>query len=344
MHESCRWEKTPAPEWVTIEDLDHNEISATVKSATLLGRMDSRLPSDTESVLKGLKLIEGGRILNAAVALYGVEEHFGATFPQFSIRLARFRGKDRLSDFVDNRAYWGNAFSLQRRGESFLLDHMPIAGQISSATLRREDYPMYPPLAFREALANAICHRDYIVPGGSVAVAMYDDHLEVINPGVLHFNMTPEKLTKPHESRPWNPLIASVFYRAGIIESWGTGTLNIIDRCRENKNPDPDWRERTESTVVTFYPSEALVQKEQRPKLRPKLRPKSTSDTVEEYIIKLLGEKGAMSSSEIVSELGHEQLSGGIKKAIKNLLVKNEIAYTIPNKPRSRMQKYIISE
>lgn len=74
-----------------------------------------------------------------------------------------------------------------------------------------------------------------------MAIAMYDDHLEVINTGGFHFDITPEKLIVPHESKPWNPLISQVFYRAGIIEKWGTGTLNMLDWCKENGNPQPRW-------------------------------------------------------------------------------------------------------
>ena len=59
----------------------------------------------------------------------------------------------------------------------------------------REDQPWYPPRATREALANALCHRDYTIPGG--AVAMYDEHLEITNPGTFHFGITPEKLMEP---------------------------------------------------------------------------------------------------------------------------------------------------
>jgi len=54
----------------------------------------------------------------------------------------------------------------------------------------REDQPWYPPRATREAIANAICHRDYTIPGSAVAVAMYDDHLEITNPGTFHFGIT----------------------------------------------------------------------------------------------------------------------------------------------------------
>lgn len=63
------------------------------------------------------------------------------------------------------------------------------------------------------------------------------------------------KLLRFHESKPWNPIIASVFYRAGIIEKWGSGTLNIIERCEKNGNPLPTWEVRTESVVTTFFPS-----------------------------------------------------------------------------------------
>jgi len=101
--------------------------------------------------------------------------------------MARFRGKNRLADFADNRQYWGHTFVLQRRAESFLMDHVPIAGRVVPGKMIREDQPWYPPRATREALTNALCHRDYIIPGGAVALAMYDDHLEITNPGALQF-------------------------------------------------------------------------------------------------------------------------------------------------------------
>ena len=65
------------------------------------------------------------------------------------------------------------------------MDHVPISGRVVPGKMIREDYPLYPPLATREALANALCHRDYTIPGGSIALAMYDDHLEIINLGIF---------------------------------------------------------------------------------------------------------------------------------------------------------------
>jgi len=241
---------------------------------------------------------------------------------------------------------WGNAFDLLKRGELFLLDHVPISGRVVPGKIIREDYPLYPPLATREAVANAICHRDYTTHGAAVAIAMYDDRLEIINPGILHFGITPEKLTKPHESKLWNPIIANVFYRAGVIEKWGMGTINIIDWCKENGNPTPTWEVRIESVLTTFLPSVFFATGKtpeelgQKPKIRPKIRPKlKTKSSIEEEIINLL-RKGPLSKAEISHQLGHKGLSGGLKKVFQNLIDQAIITYTIPDKPRSRSQKY----
>ena len=270
--------------------------------------------TDSVSILRGLGLFDDGHLINAAVALYGKSERLFASYPQLSIRLARFRGTDRLGGFMDNRNYWGNGFDLSRRGESFLLDHVPISGRVVPGRMIREDYPLYPPLATREALANSICHRDYTTPGGAVAIAMYDDHLEIINPGIFHFDMTPEKLTRPHESKPWNPIIASVFYRAGVTEKWGMGTLNIINWCKENGNPKPSWEVCAESVVTTFLPSSFFstgkrpeeqigkaekVRPESKPESRPELRPESLEDAV----VNLL-KNDPMSKRELSQGLG----------------------------------------
>jgi ATP-dependent DNA helicase RecG len=347
-HAHRRWENELAPQWVTIQDLDEEEIQSTLQSAIKLGRMKATPHTDTESILRGLGLIEEGHLINAAVALYGKSDRLFSSYPQLSIRLARFRGSDRLKGFMDNREYWGSTFNLLNRAESFLLDHVPISGRVVPGKMVREDYPLYPPLAVREALANSICHRDYTTPGGAVAIALYDDCLEVINPGILHFGMTPEKLSKPHESKPWNPIIASVFYRAGIIEKWGTGTLNIIDWCKENGNPRPTWEVRADSVVTTFLPSiffttgTILESKEKRPESRPESKEKRP-ESVENQILDLLRD-GPLSKGEISQKLGHIHISGVLKKTLSYLLQEGRIVFTLPEKPNSRLQKYRLKE
>lgn len=233
--------------------------------------------------------------------------------------------KDRLSDFTDNRQYWGHAFSLLNRVESFLLDHVPIAGKVVSGKMTREDQPWYPPRAMREAIANALCHRDYTIPGGAVSLSLYDDHLEVVNPGTFHFGITPDKLAEPHESRPWNPIIANVLYRAGIIERWGSGTLNIIDWCLKNGNPAPTWKEQAGSVYLSFHP---VATQDETP---------STAQVAAQVLLFCTEPRKA---SEIRDLLQKKHRKTFQRNYLNPLLEIGIIERTIPDKPTSSKQKY----
>src|SRR5205807_719288 len=107
----------------------------------------------------------------------GRTERVSRDYPQCLLRVARFRGTDR-TEFLDNRQFSGHAFRLLLHAERFLRENLPVAGRVSPGLFERVDDPLYPPTALREALANAICHRDYSIGGGSVAAAIYDDRLE----------------------------------------------------------------------------------------------------------------------------------------------------------------------
>ena len=95
---------------MSIDDLDHDEIRNTLRNAIDMGRLEIPKNSDIESILIGLGLIHKKTLLNAAVALYGKSKNLEMSYPQLAIRIARFRGKNRLASFDDNRQYWGNAF------------------------------------------------------------------------------------------------------------------------------------------------------------------------------------------------------------------------------------------
>ncbi len=349
LHATRRWENEPVPDGVTIDDLDAEEIQITLDNAIRLGRLEATDRRDIESILRGLELIHDDKLLNAAVALYGKANRLKPLYPQLEIRLARFRGRNRLADFTDNRQYWGHAFSLLRRAESFLMDHVPIAGRVVPGKMVREDQPWYPPRATREAIANAICHRDYTTPGGAVAVAMYDDHLEITNPGTFHFGITPEKLAQPHESKPWNPIIANVFYRAGIIERWGSGTLNILDWCRENGNPPPTWQEQAGSVYVTFWPAilpdKAEVAGEIGPKSVPSLSQVCPKSVPSDIFIPLLEIASNPVPIEILMKVAEQTNRTRFRKTIlRPLLDAGLIEMTVPDKPRSSKQKYRLTE
>jgi len=332
MHPTHRWENQPASKNITVSDLEEEEIQTLFTNAVRSGRLKKTKQTDIESILQGLGLIKNGRLLNAAVVLFG--QDVWSDYSQCEIRMARFRGTSRLPTFSDNRQYNGNAFSLLRRAESFLLDHVPIAGRVIPGKMIREDNPWYPPPATREALANAICHRDYSEPGGAVSLAMYDDRLEIINPDRFH-GITPDKLKGPHESKPWNPLIADAFYRAGVIERWGSGTTNIINWCEDNGNPMSEWVERAGSVVVTFFPiSEADT---------PQVTMEVTMGVTMEVARLLPLCLHPVNRQTLQDKLGFIEVDNLMKAYLEPAIEGGWIVMTSPDKPKSRWQEYMLT-
>ena len=250
MHATHRWENRPA-EGIGIADLDHAEIVRTIDEAIRRQRMEDPGTRDPQELLTGLGLMMDGQLLNAAVVLFCKADRLLPNYPQCLLRMARFRGTDK-SEFIDNRQEVGNAFDLLQRGQRFLRDHLPVAGRIVPDVFERIDDPLYPPAALREALANALCHRDYSIVGGAVSIAIYDDRLEVSSTGTLPFGLTPEDLTRPHTSRPWNPLIAQVFYRRGIIEAWGRGTIKMAELTEQAGLAPPEFESSVGEVLVRF--------------------------------------------------------------------------------------------
>ena len=248
-----RWESEPVRGW-TIDDLDHEEIARTIREGIRIGRISPLVTDVPEDMLRGLGLMSGNQLLRAAVVLFKRSRSIEPDYPQCMLRVAKFRGIDR-TEFLDNRQFHGNAFYLLERAQQFLIENLPIAGRIVPGRLERVDEPLYPPEALREALANAFCHRDYSIFGGSVAVGIYEDRLEITSAGTLHFGLTAESLFETPESRLWNPLIAGAFYRRGIIETWGRGIRKMVELTTQAGLPNPEIEESTGFVTVTFRPS-----------------------------------------------------------------------------------------
>lgn len=253
MHGVARWENQAAAPW-SMNDLDTDEIVRSLREAGRRGRLEDDGTTDPPAILRGLGLLgRKGEILRAAVVLFGKREHLLAEYPQCRLRLARFRGTDR-TEFLDSRDLVGNAFQLLSAAQRFLIDHLPVAGRVQAGLFEREDDPLYPPAALREALANAFCHRDYMIGGGSVGVAIYDDRVEITSSGELHFGLTVADLFAPHESLPWNPLIARVFYLRGIVEQWGRGIQKMVDLTARAGLPAPEIESSGGAVTVRFLP------------------------------------------------------------------------------------------
>lgn len=174
--------------------------------------------------------------------------------PQCQLRMARFRGTDK-TEFLDQRQTHGHALQLLEEAFQFLVRHLPVAGRIEPGVFERVDAPLFPPVALREALVNAFCHRDYSIGGSAVSLAIYDDRLEIWSDGTLPFGLSVDDLKRDHLSRPRNPLIAEVFYRRGLVERWGRGTQKIVELCVQAGQPEPEFVEQAGAVGVRFLPA-----------------------------------------------------------------------------------------
>ncbi|HID75187.1 MAG TPA: transcriptional regulator, partial [Planctomycetaceae bacterium] len=246
-----RWETLPA-DGHDLSDLDQEDILRTVRLGIAAGRLPESTGSNVTDILSRLGLFKEGKLNNAAIVLFGTR--FLPDYPQCQLRMARFRGVDK-SQFLDQRQIEGHAFSLLEEAMLFLRRHLPVAGRVVPGLFEREDEPLFPLEALREALVNAFCHRDYTIVGGAVSLAIYDDRLEIWSDGTLPFGLTPGDLKRDHPSKPRNPLVAKVFYLRGIIERWGRGTQRIVELCVKAGHPEPEFGEQAGSVWVRFLPS-----------------------------------------------------------------------------------------
>lgn len=260
-----------------IDMLDVQLIFKTIEESVHNGRLDaSTKTNDTNTALKRLKLISNGKLTNASVVLFARYEIKG--FTQCIFHMTRFQGYNKRN-IIDSKNYSGNAFLLLYEAEQFIRRHTSIAGQINSANFTRKDIPEYPPRATREAIVNAICHRDYS-QGGLISLMIYEDRLEVASYGSLPIGIKMDDLKREHESFPRNPKITHVMYLRGYVESIGTGTEEMVRECKELGLVEPDYFERAGFFVVRFW-NKAISELNERQKkilllIREHIKLKST--------------------------------------------------------------------
>ena len=254
MHSDRRWETEPAIGWA-VQDLDLAELRNTVAEAVRVGRLN-----EPQSRAGGLAARFGADARRWAFARRSRPIRECATARVRDAAMASFAlgvsavSTDRSSSTTASS--WATPSRCSRVPSAYLTDTIPIASCFEPGRVQRIDEPLYPPLAVREAVANTLCHRDYAMGGGSVGLAVYDDRLEVKSTGPLHFGLTPDDLFAPHESRPWNPLVARTFYRRGVIEQWGRGTLRMAQLATAAGLPRPEIEECADSVTVRFRRSD----------------------------------------------------------------------------------------
>ncbi|MDY6990688.1 MAG: putative DNA binding domain-containing protein [Thermodesulfobacteriota bacterium] len=305
----ARWERQLA-HGETFESLDDKEIMMTARTGNESNLADFGINFTPHSVLEELGLVEGDALCNGAIVLFGKRP--ARRFPQTRIRAVRYSGtgRDRLAD---NRVFEGNAFTQLGKAISFLEAHIPVQSAIPTDELRRKEKPAIPFPAVREALLNALVHRDYAAPDGGVIVSVYADRLEIWNAGSLPDGISPSSLKTITVSRPHNPDMAHVFLLRGYIERVGSGIQRILTAFKQAKLPEPEWKEMGGGiTVVLRWQKVSLEINERQRRLLKTLRPGEATNvtTYRNEFGKEIKDRQARKDLKELVDLGYLRIRG----------------------------------
>ena len=188
--------------------------------------------NNAEKILSRLSL-KNKYYRNAAILLFSPA--CSKIFPQAVIKVGKFRD-NMLEDEV---LIEGPLIKQVEEALEYIIRN--IEKRIKIIGLERVEEYEYPIEAIREAIVNAVVHRDYRINSPSF-IRIFEDKIEVFNPGGLPPQLTVEDLKKDHPSIPRNPKVARIFYLYGYMEEWGVGTLQMIRACRERGLPDPEFK------------------------------------------------------------------------------------------------------
>ncbi|MBU1974549.1 MAG: putative DNA binding domain-containing protein, partial [Nanoarchaeota archaeon] len=232
-----------------LKDLDKEKVKWFVKEAGKQRNLDIDEDLSVKEVLIRLKLLKDDKLTNAAVLLFGKNPQ--EFFLQTEIKCIRFKGTGVTGEMIDFKVIEGDIISQLKKAEDFIFEHIPKKAWIEAGELQRQEKWLYPPTAIREALANALVHRDYESPSKN-QIRIFDNRIEFWNPGKLPEGWTIEKLKQKHDSIPKNPLMAKQFFWIRYIEEVGTGTNKIVEWCVDWSLPEPEFEFTGTSIVVTF--------------------------------------------------------------------------------------------
>lgn len=229
------WDDIPEQR-ASVNDIDETTVTQFLKDARIAKRINAEDEITIPDLLEKLRLLEEGHLKRAAIVLFGKDP--GKFYPNMAVKIGKFGESD--ADLKFHEVIEGNLVQLKERvGE--MLNAKFFIHPIDFAGMQRVEKDEYPVAAVREMILNALVHRTYM--GAPTQIRLYDGDFSVWNDGGLPEGITEEDLKKVHRSKPRNPLIADVCFKAGYIDSWGRGTIKIIEACEKAGLPEPVLKE-----------------------------------------------------------------------------------------------------
>ena len=303
-----RWD-TEVCAKATVDDIGPGKLKSFLK---LCGLKFDTIPNSLEK----LNLVKDGRLLNAAVLCFARRpEKF---FPNARLRCAVFGTLDTTFT-ISMQDFYGDPFYLIKKAEEYILEHINIGMRLEG--MLRVDVPEIDPEAFREAIINAFCHRDYR-EYDSVNIAIFKDRVEIRSPGLLYGGLTVLDIRKKMVSARRNELLAELFQRSHRIEKWGRGIKMILER-----EPLTEFEEiGTVQFVATFKRKNVeALQTEKFEEATQKSSQKSS-----QKIIDLISDNMNITIEELATELNIS--SRAVKKQLAKLKQEGVICRVGPDK------------
>ncbi|MBK7334942.1 MAG: putative DNA binding domain-containing protein [Saprospirales bacterium] len=299
-----RWDSVPVPH-VLENALSADAFAYFRKKATQTNRVDiAILQEDDHSLIEKLRLREKGYLKRAAILLFHAdpEEFFTGAY----VKIGYFRTEEDLR-FQDE--IHGHLFEQVEKTMDLLLTKY-LEAQIRYEGISRIEEFSYPESAIREALLNAIAHKDYS-SGIPIQIKVYESRIAIWNAGELPETWTVADLLKEHASIPFNPDIATVFFRAGLIESWGRGILKIIQESVDAGLPAPTFSYNPSGFRVEFNKAARVSSGKSSEKVRKKFGKSS------EKILDMIRQNNNITIAELAEHIGIS--TRAVEKHLANL-------------------------
>jgi len=223
----------------SMEEIDEQTVMKFVGMARRSGRLGAVEESEgVQTILEKLKLVVDGKPTNGAVMLFGKDPR--KYFINAVVRVGRFKTPFTI---IGDRVIEGNLFRQVTEAEEAIKNFIGVRYEITGESLARKNVWDYPLPAIREALLNAVIHRDYFRYNVQTQIKIFDDHIWFFNIGGLPDGITLEQLYETHPSVARNPLIVHVFYLSGMIEEYGSGINRMMGELDSAALPAPEFRE-----------------------------------------------------------------------------------------------------
>lgn len=326
------FDETPCEKFSIADDL--------TDEAWQLFRKRAKIPAEMEpaTALTNLHLLSAdGRMTHAGAWL--LARDIRKFTVSGDVACALFLGTDKVR-ILDRRGFDRDVYSMIDEVVAYILSKINVEYIIKH--VKREERPELPEEALREAVVNALAHRDYRFTA-NVQVYIFKDRVEIVSPGGLPAGMTEADLGI--KSIPRNPLLFAMLHRMEAVEHIGSGIKRIRNLCRDYGVAEPRI-EVSEHWFTMIFPRPELqtdrAHVATQPELQPELQPESRPRSLETRILTLLKD-APLSKSELSSGLGQKSVSGQLNKIIRQLLAEGFAELTIPEKPASRLQKYRIT-